>query len=191
MKCDRPHSVTRGTPAAANPARYHRNTMMSAAVALLVLPSLATAMTDAEYTEKFNALTRSEGERVRTMDESMGMGWVEMVDMDEDGVVSEEEMHHMALMPDEDNADDMAIVEGLKSYYLSKPENVKIWEDTKMHEFSAFPDAGNDLYEWFKHSGFFEAYLKLYDRDGDGAFPAPSLLSVRAVAVATYIDLLL
>ena len=113
----------RATHAAAtvNPARYHRNTMMSAAVALLVLPSLATAMTDAEYTEKFNALTRSEGERVRTMDESMGMGWVEMVDMDEDGVVSEEEMHHMALMPDEENAEDLATVKALKAHCAWPP----------------------------------------------------------------------
>ena len=169
--------------------------LFAAMVACFSGATTATTITDdASYDAAFMKMAQKQGEIVRRFETGMHNGddeWTTTIDWDADGKVTVKEMHHMALMPDEDNAEDMAIVEGLKSYYLSKPENVKVWEDTKMHEFSAFPDAGNDPYEWFKHSGFFKAYLKLYDRDGDGASPAPSLLSVRAVAVATYIDLLL
>jgi hypothetical protein len=144
-------------------------TTFHSALLLLCLPTLAGAMTDAEYESKFTALSRAEGEKVRVMEERMGMNWLEMVDMDEDKVVTVEEMHHMALMPDEENEETMATVKALREHYLSKPANKKAWEAKSAEEFAAAPaEVSEDPFEWFKHSGFYAAYLHLYDKDGDG-----------------------
>jgi hypothetical protein len=147
-------------------------TTFHSALLLLCLPTLAGAMTDAEYESKFTALSRAEGEKVRVMEERMGMNWLEMVDMDEDKVVTVEEMHHMALMPDEENEETMATVKALREHYLSKPANKKAWEAKSEIEYGE-PSSLNeqlrvDPFEWFKHSGFFAVYLNLYDKDGDG-----------------------
>ena len=43
---------------------------------MMLLPALAAAMTDAEYSEQFIAIAKREGEHVRTFEEEMGMNWV-------------------------------------------------------------------------------------------------------------------
>ena len=42
------------------------------------------------------------------------------------------------------------------------------WDEFAETEFAASPKTGEDPWEWFKHSGFFKAYLGLYDKNGDG-----------------------
>ena len=73
------------------------------------------------------------------------MSWAGIMDHDEDGTVTAAELHHMALMPeDEEGGPDTAIVKELKAYYLSKPDNAKWWAEKAASEFAAAPEVAEE-----------------------------------------------
>ena len=53
--------------------------------------------------------------------------YIAMLDLDEDGIITEEELTSMAFVNDESDIDDLALVNAMKTFYLSQPANEKAW----------------------------------------------------------------
>ena len=127
----------------------------------------------ASYDKAFKAMTFKLGEGVRRQEIDMSGGgpdaakeWTSMLDSDEDGVITEDELGSMAFVNDEEDRDDLAQVNAMMKYYLSKPQNMKAWK-SKLEEEAGMVIESNP-FEWFKLSGFFKVYHDMYDRNHDG-----------------------
>ena len=140
---------------------------------------VADIKTDAAYNAAFAQLARKLGEGVRKQEVSMldpsidakqaDKEWVAMLNMNEDNIISEDELESMAFVNDENDPADRELVKRLKSFYLAKPGNKAAWEKETAEHFTDMEElADENPFDWFKFSGFFKAYLKLYDNNSDG-----------------------